>query len=62
MMKNKLAALIEVRKLVMLYFAFIFGVLIFIDKIPIEYGVSVFMTVFGYYFGKSTALDKAGDK
>lgn len=56
-MKSKLAALIEVRKLVMLYFALIFGVLVFIDKIPIEYSVSVFLMVFGYYFAKSTALD-----
>lgn len=61
-MKNKLAALIEVRKMTMLYFAVIFGVMVFLNKIPIEYYMPIFTMVFGFYFGRSTALDKAGEK
>lgn len=56
-MKGKLAALIEVRKIVTLLFAFVFAYLAGFERIPVEYTLSILTMVFGYYFGKSTAQD-----
>jgi len=60
-MKSKLAALIEVRKLITLSVTVLFiylAVFQFIDSKFVEYMISM---VIGYYFGKSTALDKSGE-
>lgn len=56
-MKNKLTALIEVRKIITLLFALVFAYLAIVERIPVEYTLSILTMVFGYYFGKSTAQD-----
>jgi len=60
-MKNKVAALIEVRKIVTLLFALVFCYLAVFQYLSAESVLSILTMVFGYYFGKSTALDKSGD-
>jgi len=60
-MKNKVAALIEVRKIVTLLFALVFCYLAIFEYLGAESVLSILTMVFGYYFGKSTALDKGGD-
>lgn len=68
-MKTKLAALIEVRKITMLWFALIFGIIVLlgtlsIGSITVNEWLPLFTMVFGFYFGRSTALDnpKRDDK
>ncbi|MEG0259610.1 MAG: hypothetical protein RR595_12105 [Lysinibacillus sp.] len=56
-MRNKVAALIEVRKIITLLFAIVFSYLAAFERIPVEYTLSILTMVFGYYFGKSTAQD-----
>ncbi|GLC89318.1 hypothetical protein [Lysinibacillus piscis] len=59
-MKNKLVALIEVRKLVTLAFALLFIYLAVRAMVSADYIESIITMVIGYYFGRSTALDKGG--
>jgi hypothetical protein len=56
---NKLIALIEVRKIIALLFAGLFSFLMFAGSITVDQGLPLITMVIGYYFGKSTALDKA---
>lgn len=58
-MKKKVAALIEVRKLVTLLFSLIFSYLAISGDLSAESVLAILTMVFGYYFGKSTALDKS---
>lgn len=60
-MKNKLAALIEVRKIVTLMFAIGFLYLAISLAFAPSESLPIFTMILGYYFAKSTALDK-GDK
>lgn len=56
--------LIEVRKLIALFFSLLFIYMSVVGKIQSEQSLTVILMVISYYFGKSTALDKAdkGDK
>lgn len=56
-MNKKIANLIEVRKIVMLVFTFVFSYLAIIGDMSAESVLAIFSMVFGYYFGKSTAQD-----
>lgn len=56
-MLKKIAALIEVRKIVTLVFAAVFSYLAISGKLTAESVLAILTMVFGYYFGKSTALD-----
>lgn len=57
-MRRKIEALIEVRKLIALMFAALFVYLAITGKLEPAIVVNVILMVIGYYFGKSTALDK----
>lgn len=57
-MKKKLEALIEVRKIIALWFAALFIYLSIMGKLSSDVIMGVVLMVIGYYFGKSTALDK----
>lgn len=56
-MLKKLSNLIEVRKIVTLVFAGVFSYLSIAGKLSAESVLAILTMVFGYYFGKSTALD-----
>jgi quinol-cytochrome oxidoreductase complex cytochrome b subunit len=58
---TKLRALIEVRKIIALMFAVLFAVMTYQGKINPETALTVILMVIGYYFGKSTALDKPSE-
>ena len=58
-MKNKISNLIEVRKITALLVVFLFVVLSFTGKLETNFIQTVIISVVAYYFGKSTALDKA---
>lgn len=55
---TKLLALIEVRKIIALLFAALFVFLMVQKTVSVEQGLPLITMVIGYYFGKSTALDK----
>ena len=56
---KKLAQLIEVRKLVTLLFAGAFVFLALTGGVNPTDVIAIFTMVFGYYFGRSTALDRS---
>lgn len=56
---KKVAALIEVRKLVTLLFASTFVYLAVAGAVNPTDVIAIFTMVFGYYFGRSTALDRS---
>lgn len=56
-MKTKLAALIEVRKIIALMFSVLFCFMAFTGRIEPQIALTVILMVISYYFGKSTALD-----
>jgi hypothetical protein len=60
-MNSKLTALIEVRKIIALLFAALFVFLMVSGTISVDQGLPLITMVIGYYFGKSTALDKGAD-
>ncbi|WP_083998414.1 hypothetical protein [Caryophanon tenue] len=60
-MIKKLAALIEVRKIVTLMFALGFLYLALTLAFAPSESLPIFTMVLGYYFAKSTALDGTGD-
>lgn len=62
MWREKLAELIGVRKIIALMMAGTFVVLAFMGGLDPTYIYSTISLVLGYYFGKSTALDKTNDK
>lgn len=55
---NKILALIEVRKMIALAFAALFIYLMIVDTVSVDQGLPLITMAIGYYFGKSTALDK----
>lgn len=61
-MKNKITSLIEVRKLITLAFALLFIYLAVRSLISQDYVESIVTMVLGYYFGRSTALDRGDGK
>ncbi|WP_281817945.1 hypothetical protein [Vallitalea longa] len=58
MMKEKLTALIEVRKIIAILVVILFIVLNITGSIDADKSYSVILMVVAFYFGKSTALDK----
>ncbi|SOC12755.1 hypothetical protein SAMN05880501_10746 [Ureibacillus xyleni] len=61
-MKSKLSALIEVRKIIAFIIVLLFTVLSLKDVLDTDFIQNVILTVIAFYFAKSTALDKSGDK
>jgi hypothetical protein len=57
-MKNKIAALIEVRKIIALAFVALFIVMALRGQFDPRDVYTAILMVVAYYFGKSTALDK----
>ncbi len=57
-MKEKLTALLEVRKIIALLVVILFIILSALGKIGADRSHSIIMMVVAFYFGKSTALDK----
>lgn len=60
-MKNKLSALIEVRKIIAFIVVLVFVVLSFKNVLETNFIQNVILMVLAFYFAKSTALDR-GDK
>jgi hypothetical protein len=60
-MKQKLSALIEVRKITALLIVLLFVTLSLMKVLEVNFIQTVIISVVSYYFGKSTALDR-GDK
>lgn len=60
-MRQKFAALIEVRKLIALSFAALFIYMVIAQIVEPNISIALITLVIGYYFGKSTALDKPRD-
>lgn len=58
-MIGKITALIEVRKLIALLFTVLFVYLMARGTVSVDQGLPLITMVIGYYFGKSTALDKS---
>lgn len=61
-MKTKFTALIEVRKLITIAFALLFIYMAVCSMVSADYVESIITMVIGYYFGRSTALDKGDFK
>ncbi len=57
-MKEKLQALLEVRKIIALLVVLLFVALSALGKIDADKSYSIIIMVVAFYFGKSTALDK----
>lgn len=57
-MKKKIEALIEVRKIIALMFAGLFVYMAVTKTLNASDVLNIVLMVIGYYFGKSTALDK----
>ncbi|MER1999067.1 MAG: hypothetical protein ABS882_04770 [Lysinibacillus sp.] len=60
-MKSKLAALIEVRKIIAFVTIAVFVIMAVTNKLQVDFIQNVILMVIAFYFAKSTALDK-GDK
>ncbi|WP_113671181.1 hypothetical protein [Vallitalea guaymasensis] len=58
MLKEKLTALIEVRKIIALVITILFFVLCIMEKISPDKAFEIVLMVIAFYFAKSTALDK----
>lgn len=58
-MKEKLSALIEVRKITALLIVMLFIILSLMEVLEVNFIQTVIISVVSYYFGKSTALDTA---
>ncbi|NYV68115.1 hypothetical protein HYI36_22825 [Bacillus sp. Gen3] len=57
-MKEKLASLIEVRKLIALSSVLLFIILAIIGKLQVDFIQTVIITVISFYFGKTTEAAK----
>jgi len=57
-MKEKLAALIEVRKLIALSSVLLFFILAFMGKLQVDFIQNVIITVISFYFGKTVEAAK----
>jgi hypothetical protein len=51
---NKLKNLIEVKKIIALLLAVVFGYLAIVNRVSAEQFIVVFSTIIGYYFGQSS--------
>lgn len=58
-MKEKLSALIEIRKITTLLIVALFIILSLMKVLEVNFIQTVIISVVSYYFGKSTALDKS---
>jgi hypothetical protein len=58
-MKQKLSALIEVRKITALLIVLLFVTLSLMKVLEVNFIQTVIISVVSYYFGKSTALDRS---
>lgn len=58
-MKEKLTSLLEVRKIIAILVVILFIILSITGSIDADKSYSVILMVVAFYFGKSTALDKA---
>lgn len=58
-MREKLSNLIEVRKIIALLTVLLFIILSLLQVLETNFIQTVIITVVSFYFGKSTALDKA---
>lgn len=61
-MKNKLAALIETRKLIALLTILLFIVLSIMGLLEVQFIQTVIISVISFYFGKAQSLDGKGEK
>ncbi len=61
-MKEKLSKLIEVRKIIAFVTIILFVILSLKGVLQTDFIQNVILTVIAFYFAKSTALDKSGDK
>lgn len=59
-MKTKLAALIETRKLIALSTILLFIVLSLMRVLEVQFIQTVIISVVSFYFGKAQSLDKVG--
>lgn len=57
-MKEKLASLIEVRKLIALFSVLLFIILAIMGKLQVDFIQTVIITVISFYFGKTTEAAK----
>lgn len=57
-MKEKLASLIEVRKLIALSSVLLFIILAIMGKLQVDFIQTVIITVISFYFGKTTEAAK----
>lgn len=57
-MKQKLASLIEVRKLIALSSVLLFIILAVMGKLQVDFIQTVIITVISFYFGKTTKIAK----
>lgn len=60
-MKTKLAALIETRKLIALSTILLFIVLSVMGVLEVQFIQTVIISVISFYFGKAQSLDRVGD-
>ena len=61
-MKEKLSALLEVRKIIALVIVFVFVFLAVTGKLNSDKAFEIILMVITYYFAKSTALDMPKSK
>lgn len=57
-MKQKLASLVEVRKLIALSSVLLFIVLAVMERLQVDFIQTVIITVISFYFGKTTEAAK----
>ncbi|MGG0666984.1 hypothetical protein ABE073_00385 [Lederbergia citrisecunda] len=57
-MKQKLSALVEVRKLIALSSVLLFIILAVMGKLQVDFIQTVIITVISFYFGKTTEVVK----
>ena len=61
-MKDKLVALLEVRKIMAFVTILLFVVLSIMGTLETNFIQNIILTIIAFYFAKSTALDKGDDK
>lgn len=61
-MKNKLVALLEVRKLMALATTTLFIALALMGSLEVAFIQTVIISVISFYFGKTTTINEKGDK
>ncbi|MEG0473795.1 MAG: hypothetical protein RR588_15795 [Solibacillus sp.] len=61
-MKNKLTALVEVRKIIALVTIILFFVLSVMDLLETNFIQTVIISIVSFYFGKTASINEKGDK